>query len=314
MPWTFARSTPCCSCRSEARSTPRTSSRSSRTSPPDAASRASGWSRSASTTSSSAASRRSTSSTASSSSAIGKDFAENDIDLPIYWGNRNWGPYLRDAVRQMADDGITNAAYFVTSAYSSYSGCRQYREDLSRRTLRVRRRAHQASSLLQPPRLRDAVRGRHQGCARRGAGRDARRLRHALDPRCDERRQRRAGPARLPTSARGDRVAGGRRCGDGTLQPGLLLEVRVTAREVARARHQRPPAGSRRPGRHVRGRGADRVRLRPHGGHLRPRHRGRGHGEEARAALRARRHARRPPRVHRDGPRSRPGASRGRTG
>jgi ferrochelatase len=62
--------------------------------------------------------------------AIGKDFAENDIDLPIYWGNRNWSPYLRDAVREMADDGITNAAYFLTSAYSSYSGCRQYREDL----------------------------------------------------------------------------------------------------------------------------------------------------------------------------------------
>jgi ferrochelatase len=62
--------------------------------------------------------------------AIVKDFAENDIDLPIYWGNRNWSPYLRDAVRQMSDDGITNAAYFVTSAYSSYSGCRQYREDL----------------------------------------------------------------------------------------------------------------------------------------------------------------------------------------
>jgi protoporphyrin/coproporphyrin ferrochelatase len=62
--------------------------------------------------------------------AIGKDFAEHDIDLPVYWGNRNWDPYLRDAVHQMSDDGITNAAYFVTSAYSSYSGCRQYREDL----------------------------------------------------------------------------------------------------------------------------------------------------------------------------------------
>ncbi len=62
--------------------------------------------------------------------AIRKDFAEHGIDLPVYWGNRNWDPYLRDAVRQMSDDGIKNAAYFVTSAYSSYSGCRQYREDL----------------------------------------------------------------------------------------------------------------------------------------------------------------------------------------
>ncbi len=62
--------------------------------------------------------------------SVRKDFAENGIDLPVYWGNRNWTPYLRDAVRQMSEDGVTNAAYFVTSAYSSYSGCRQYREDL----------------------------------------------------------------------------------------------------------------------------------------------------------------------------------------
>lgn len=62
--------------------------------------------------------------------ALRKDFADNGVDLPIYWGNRNWDPYLRDATRQMAADGIRRAACFVTSAYSSYSGCRQYREDL----------------------------------------------------------------------------------------------------------------------------------------------------------------------------------------
>ena len=62
--------------------------------------------------------------------ALRTDFAENGIDLPIYWGNRNWDPYLRDAARQMAADGVRRAACFVTSAYSSYSGCRQYREDL----------------------------------------------------------------------------------------------------------------------------------------------------------------------------------------
>ena len=50
--------------------------------------------------------------------------------LPIYWGNRNWDPLLRETVTQMAADGITRAACFVTSAYSSYSGCRQYRENL----------------------------------------------------------------------------------------------------------------------------------------------------------------------------------------
>jgi len=52
--------------------------------------------------------------------------------LPIYWGNRNWAPYLADALRQMRDDGIRRALAFVTSAYSSYSGCRQYREDIER--------------------------------------------------------------------------------------------------------------------------------------------------------------------------------------
>ncbi len=62
--------------------------------------------------------------------ALRKDFADNGLDLPIYWGNRNWDPYLHDATRQMAADGITRPICFVTSAYSSYSGCRQYREDL----------------------------------------------------------------------------------------------------------------------------------------------------------------------------------------
>jgi ferrochelatase len=52
--------------------------------------------------------------------------------LPLYWGNRNWQPYIRDAISQMRDDGIHHALAFVTSAYSSYSGCRQYREDIER--------------------------------------------------------------------------------------------------------------------------------------------------------------------------------------
>ena len=63
--------------------------------------------------------------------ALRADFAAAGLDLPVYWGNRNWSPYLVDTIRQMRDDGITRAACFVTSAYSSYSGCRQYREDLA---------------------------------------------------------------------------------------------------------------------------------------------------------------------------------------
>jgi protoporphyrin/coproporphyrin ferrochelatase len=62
--------------------------------------------------------------------ALREDLAGAGIDLPVYWGNRNWDPYLTDTVRQMAADGVTRAACFVTSAYSSYSSCRQYRENL----------------------------------------------------------------------------------------------------------------------------------------------------------------------------------------
>lgn len=59
------------------------------------------------------------------------------IDLPVYWGNRNWAPMLTDTVQQMADDGISHALAFVTSATSSYSGCRQYREDIERARVAV---------------------------------------------------------------------------------------------------------------------------------------------------------------------------------
>jgi ferrochelatase len=62
--------------------------------------------------------------------ALRSELAAHGIELPIYWGNRNWKPYVADAVRQMRDDGVRRALVFTTSATSSYSGCRQYREDL----------------------------------------------------------------------------------------------------------------------------------------------------------------------------------------
>jgi protoporphyrin/coproporphyrin ferrochelatase len=52
--------------------------------------------------------------------------------IPIYWGNRNWAPFLGDTMRQMRDDGIKYAAAFITSAFGSYSGCRQYLDDIAR--------------------------------------------------------------------------------------------------------------------------------------------------------------------------------------
>lgn len=56
---------------------------------------------------------------------------ESGPQLPIYWGNRNWHPLLTDTVAQMANDGIKHALAFVTSAYSSYSGCRQYLDNIA---------------------------------------------------------------------------------------------------------------------------------------------------------------------------------------
>jgi protoporphyrin/coproporphyrin ferrochelatase len=54
------------------------------------------------------------------------------IDIPVYWGNRNWHPMLADTVREMRDAGVNRAIAYSTSAFGSYSGCRQYLEDLQR--------------------------------------------------------------------------------------------------------------------------------------------------------------------------------------
>jgi len=64
--------------------------------------------------------------------ALERELATHGPDLPVYWGNRNWHPFLKDTARQMTADGIRNALVYITSLFSSYSGCRQYREDLYR--------------------------------------------------------------------------------------------------------------------------------------------------------------------------------------
>ena len=61
--------------------------------------------------------------------------------LPLYWGNRNWRPLLTETVARMADDGICRALAFVTSAFASYSSCRQYLEDIARARAEVGARA-----------------------------------------------------------------------------------------------------------------------------------------------------------------------------
>jgi ferrochelatase len=57
---------------------------------------------------------------------------EQRVSLPIYWGNRNWHPMLADTLRTMAGSGVSRALALVLAAYSSYSSCRQYREDVER--------------------------------------------------------------------------------------------------------------------------------------------------------------------------------------
>jgi ferrochelatase len=64
--------------------------------------------------------------------ALEDELGQHGPKLPVYWGNRNWHPMLADTLRQMKQDGIRRALAFVTSAYSSYSGCRQYRENIAR--------------------------------------------------------------------------------------------------------------------------------------------------------------------------------------
>jgi ferrochelatase len=64
--------------------------------------------------------------------ALKPELRSRGIELRVYFGNRNWHPLLVDVLRTMRDDGVRRALAVFTSAYSSYSGCRQYREDLFR--------------------------------------------------------------------------------------------------------------------------------------------------------------------------------------
>jgi ferrochelatase len=79
--------------------------------------------------------------------ALRQSLDTHGIDLPIYWGNRNWHPLLPDTLREMAREGRRHALAYVTSAYSSYSGCRQYLEDIERAQREVGPDAPQVSAL-----------------------------------------------------------------------------------------------------------------------------------------------------------------------
>ena len=79
--------------------------------------------------------------------ALRRELAALGPDLPVYWGNRNWHPLLAHTMRAMHDDGVGRALAFVTSAYSSFSGCRQYREDILRAQASVGKEAPKVDKL-----------------------------------------------------------------------------------------------------------------------------------------------------------------------
>jgi ferrochelatase len=79
--------------------------------------------------------------------ALETEFKAHGPELPIYWGNRNWRPFLVDTLRQMAADGVRRALAFFTSAFSSYSGCRQYRENIEQARAEVGPTAPQIDKL-----------------------------------------------------------------------------------------------------------------------------------------------------------------------
>ncbi len=81
--------------------------------------------------------------------AVEKDFAARGVDLPVYWGNRNWDPYLAGTLAEMAAAGVGRALAFVTSAYSGFSSCRQYLGDIEAARREVGDKAPQVDKIRQ---------------------------------------------------------------------------------------------------------------------------------------------------------------------
>ena len=196
------------------------------------------------------------------------------VNLPIYWGNRNWHPMLADTMRQMRDDGVRRAVAFVTSAFGSYSGCRQYIEDIERARA-SRRRARPEIVKIRPfsthPKFIEAMTDRvRMALAELPQGRLVFTA-HSVPVSMAE-----SSPYVRELERACAAVAHGV---GGRMEAGLPEPQRAADAAVARARHRRLPA--RDPLR-CRDR-ADRVPLGSHGSALRPGYR------SARGVRRARR-------------------------
>ena len=231
--------------------------------------------------------------------ALEPELRARGVDLPVYFGNRNWHPFLADTMRQMRDDGVRRALAVFTSAFSSYSGCRQYREDLFNAQQavgagRARGAARcacsstiPASSQANVDRVRAALAelGRttlSTSPSRRTRSRSRWRANCAYEAQLDE-------TARLVAEAVGvDDWAVVYQSRSGSPQVPWL--------EPGRLDHLARGARARRPERR---RLADRLRLRPPRGAVRPRRRGARDRRRARACAGARRDGRHASRVRR---------------
>ena len=207
------------------------------------------------------------------------------LDLPVYFGNRNWEPYVEDAVAAMRDNGVRRAAVFTTSAWGGYSSCTQYIEDIARGRQAAGDRAPELVKLRQyfdhplfvemfteaiadaahtlPEQLRDDARLVFTAHSIPVAGPLP--LRHRpLRP-----------PGRIRVTARRNR--GGLR----RLRPGVAVAVRAATGALAGTRCRRPSVGPGRRGHQSGHRLPDRIRRRPHRG-------GVGSGQRAASAGRGR--------------------------
>ena len=105
------------------------------------------------------------------------ELVDSGLDVPVYFGNRNWEPYVEEAVAAMRDNGIRRAAVFTTSAWSGYSSCTPYVEDIARARRAVGAGgtgAGQAAALLRPSAVCRDVRRSHRLRRRHPARRSAR--------------------------------------------------------------------------------------------------------------------------------------------
>ena len=241
--------------------------------------------------------------------ALRPELDAHGIDLPIYFGNRNWHPFLADTLREMRADGV-EAPWRSSRRLRLVLGCRQYRENILAAQAEVGTggaRGGEDAHVLQPPGL---GRGKCRPCrggAGRGPGRASggspRRVHGALDPGRDGEGSRYESQL---AEAPGSSPSGRRRATPSSTRAGAdLRSVPWLEPDIVRA-HSRA-CRARRPRRRALAR---RVRLRPRGGAVRPRRRGAEVAEEMGVGLVRARTRGDPPGVRRDDPRADPGAAR----